>query len=167
MDGDFPSPGWPPPIAWMVIHHPKYDYQPFKRWSTIFQITVPNDPQDGQTPSPRKVTRHWKVCHPPTQGRRPTIIRMVTYSPMIWLNTIHHPKGGHPTTVEWSSIISRMVNKIWSLTLAQPSLLISLVWCPLCLIVARAYLCSVQRLCSAVQFSLMKEIRTNLLTFYY
>ena len=75
--------------------HPfsKYGHQPSPGWS----ITIP-----------RRVTHHPKVCHPPPQGRPPTIIRMVTY----WPNDMveHHPRSGHPKTVEWSPIISMMVN---------------------------------------------------------
>ena len=54
---DSPSPGWPPTIARMVINHPKYGYQPFKRWSLIFQIMVPNDPQNGHPSSSEWSTR--------------------------------------------------------------------------------------------------------------
>ena len=66
----------------MVIHHPKYGHQRSKR-NTI----------------PRRVTNHPKICHPPTQGKPPTITRMVTHCPNDMV--AYHPQGGHPTTVEW------------------------------------------------------------------
>ena len=40
-----------PTLVRMVIHHTKYGHQRYKRWSHIFQIKVPDDPQDGQRPS--------------------------------------------------------------------------------------------------------------------
>ena len=44
------------------------------------------------------VAHHPKACHPPTQGRPPNIIRMVTHCPNDMV--AHHSQGGHRATVE-------------------------------------------------------------------
>ena len=76
-------------IARMVIHHQKYGHQLSRRWSPNFQMMVPNDPQDGQTPSQggqptiqRFFTHQPKESHTLSSGWSPTI-------PTIWLHTIH------------------------------------------------------------------------------
>ena len=113
MDGHLPSPGW---------------------WHSTIKNVGTNLPEDGHSFSkdghqlspewlptiPRRVTHHPKFCHPPTQGRLPTIIGRVTV-PMVWLHTTnsikahhhpqdcyHFPKHSHPSSQGWSTRL-----KVW------------------------------------------------------
>ena len=90
----------------MVTHHRKDGHPPSKiwsplskRWSPIFQIIVPNDPQYGQTPSP---------------GGSPIIQILPPTNPR---NATHHHLDGHPLSKRygctpspgWSANNSRIV----------------------------------------------------------
>ena len=66
----------------MVIHHPKYGHLSSKRQTPIFQIMVPNGPQDGQTPSPGGS---------PSKDLSPTKPRKATY----------HHQDGHPLSQQY------------------------------------------------------------------
>ena len=118
MDGYTSSLGWSPinprmGTTAMVTHYPKECHLPSQGWSSTIQNMVTNLSKYGHPFSnllspmkPRMVKHHPQegnpdpnVCHQTTQGRPPTIIRMVTHCPNDMV--AHLP--------EWSPNNSRMV----------------------------------------------------------